>query len=183
MGRSGLSLHIYFSRLFAAFWLKNYTEAAEFAAQYRKLGRSFSVRFIDIYHALYEGLTAFHLARCSTDETIKSEWMGVGEKSVDRFKVLHEHSTWNYENKLLLLQAECHRCKGEGDDADTKYLAAIDSAQQHRFLHEEGLAMELYASFLAERGESDRSNTHLLLATACYEKWGASAVVNLLKKT
>lgn len=179
-GRSGLSLHIYFSRLFAAFWLKKYTEAAEFAAQYRKLGR-FSMRFIDIYHALYEGLTAFHLARCSTDKAIKTEWMGVGENSVDRFKVWQEHSTWNFENKLFLLEAECHRCTGEDDVADSKYLAAIESAQRHRFLHEEGLAAELYASFLAERGESDSSKTHLLRATACYEKWGASAVVNLLK--
>ncbi len=178
-GRSGLSQVIFFNRMFAAFWLKKYIEAAEFAAQFRNLGR-ISMRFIDVYHALYEGLTAFHLARCSTDIAVKLEWMGIGEKSVDRYKVWQEHSTWNFENKLLLLQAECHRCKGESDDAESNYIAAIESAQRHRFLHEEGLATEFYAAFLAERGECEKSKTHLSLAIASYEKWGASAVVNLL---
>lgn len=179
-GRSGLSQNIYYNRMFTAFWFKKYIEAAEYAAQYRNLGR-ISIRFLDICHSFYEGLTSFHLARCSTDESIKLRWMGVGEISVDRFKVWQEHSTWNFGNKLFLLQAECHRCYGENDDADSKYLAAIESARLHRFVHEEGLARELYASFLAEKGESDKSKTQLLLAIECYEKWGASAVVNLLR--
>mmetsp|Transcript_2682 Transcript_2682/g.3427 ORF Transcript_2682/g.3427 Transcript_2682/m.3427 type:complete len:141 (-) Transcript_2682:67-489(-) len=138
------------------------------------------MRFIDIYCTFYEGLAVFHLARCSTDKVIKSKWMDIGEKSVDRFKVWQEHSSWNFENKLYLLQAECHRCAGENDNADAKYLAAIESARRHRLLHEEGLAMELYASFLEETGESEKSKTRLSLAIECYEKWGATAVVKLL---
>ncbi len=178
-GRNGLSQAIFFHRMFAAFWTKKYSEAAEYAAQFRNLGR-ISMRFIDVFHALYEGLTAFHLARCSTDEVEKLEWMGIGKKSIGQYKVWQEHSTWNFENKLLLLQAECHRCTGENDDAEPKYLAAIESAQRHRFLHEEGLAIELYAAFLKAKGECEKSKTQLLLAIASYEKWGASAVVNLL---
>lgn len=178
-GRNGLSQVIFFNRMFAAFWLKKYDEAAEFAAQFRNIGR-ISMRSLDVFHALYEGLTAFHLARCSTDKAEKLELMGLGEKSVDRYKVWQEHSTWNFENKLLLLQAECHRCRGENDDAESKYLAAIESAQRHRFLHEEGLATELYAAFLEDKGECEKSKTHLLQAIASYEKWGASAIVNLL---
>ena len=178
-GRSGLSQQIYFSRMFTSFWLKKYNKAAEFAAQFRNAGR-ISMRFIDIYCTFYEGLAVFHLARCSTDKVIKSKWMDIGEKSVDRFKVWQEHSSWNFENKLYLLQAECHRCAGENDNADAKYLAAIESARRHRLLHEEGLAMELYASFLEETGESEKSKTRLSLAIECYEKWGATAVVKLL---
>ncbi|KAL7453012.1 hypothetical protein ACHAWC_004717 [Mediolabrus comicus] len=181
-GRSGLAQSIYFKRMFVAFWLKQYTEAGELAELYRSQDRAkASTRFLDIFHTFYEGLAAFHLAYSSTDPDNKIKWMGTGESSIDRFKVWQKHSTWNFENKLLLLQAEYHRCQGEDEDAESKFQAAIESAKLHRFVHEEGLAIELYSSFLKKKGDLDNSKGQLLLAIDCYERWGASAIVELVR--
>jgi predicted ATPase len=181
-GHSGLAQSIYCKRMFVAFWLKQYTEAGELANLYRSQERATaSSRFLDIFHTFYEGLTAFHLAYNTTDPDNKIKWMGIGERSIDRFKVWQKHSSWNFENKLLLLQAEYHRCQGEDEDAKIKFEAAIESAKLHRFVHEEGLAMELYSSFLKKKGDLDNSKKQLLLAIDCYERWGASAIVELVK--
>lgn len=181
--RTALAQVIYFKRMFVSFWLKKYNEAIEFAERYRSHDRTASARFLYVYHSFYEGLTAFELSRRSTDDAIKLKWVGIGERSIDRYKVWQKHSKWNFENKLLLLQSQCHRCRGEYDDSESKFQAAIESARLHRFVHEEGLARELYSSFLSEKGAIDKSKEELLLAIECYERWGASAVVNLVRQS
>eukprot|EP01082_Thalassiosira_pseudonana_P010612 g9521.t1 g9521 contig37:145317-146493(+) len=51
---------------------------------------------------------------------------------------LNLNSTWNFENKLLLLEAEHHFAIGDFEAAK-KYGASCESARNHRFLQEEGL--------------------------------------------
>lgn len=63
------------------------------------------------------------------------------------------------------------------EEAEEKYQAAIESARRHRFVHEEGLANELFADFLTSCGKTDQAKLFLTRARACYETWGAVAVV------
>ncbi|KAL7473519.1 hypothetical protein ACHAXS_013974 [Conticribra weissflogii] len=87
------------------------------------------------------------------------------------------HSEWNFENKLLLLEAEIHFSKGEHGLAEDKYYAAIESARRHRFVHEEGLSYELLSNFYKSRGEDEKEREFMMNAILCYRKWGANGLL------
>ena len=54
----------------------------------------------------FEGLVCFQLARQSNNDE-RSEWMEEkGETVLEKMKLWSQHSTWNFENKMLLLEAE-----------------------------------------------------------------------------
>mmetsp|Transcript_1921 Transcript_1921/g.4149 ORF Transcript_1921/g.4149 Transcript_1921/m.4149 type:complete len:1254 (-) Transcript_1921:1038-4799(-) len=173
-GKIGIVQAIHFNRLFLAYWFKRYEEAAEMAKLYK---RRMMMPLVDVYHALYEGLTAYHFARHLPNDP---KWMEIGEKALLSFKTWKSHSTWNWENKFLLLEAECHFSKGELEKAEQTYTLAIESARRHKFVHEEGLGNELCSTFYTTIGNVDKAKCHISAARACYEKWGAFALVDLL---
>ena len=119
-GRLPLAKTIYFNRFFVAFFFKRYEEAAKYAGKHESRQASLQ----HIYHTFYEGLTAFHFARQSADDE-PNKWFQIGEKVLSSFKTWATHSTWNWENKLLLLEAERHFFKGEMEKAEEKYNFAI----------------------------------------------------------
>ena len=152
-----------------------YEEAADYVGQ----NRSPQASLRHTCHTFYEGLTAFHFARHSADDE-PNKWFQMGEKASSSFKTWATHSTWNWENKLLLLEAEWHFSKREMEKAEEKYNLAIESARRHRFVHEQGLANELFSAFHISNGNIGKAKSHIAEARACYEKWGASALVELL---
>ena len=168
------------NRFQVAFWLGQYEEAAELAEKASPVPK---MSFMEVYHIFCEGLTAFQLARrSSSSSAATSKWMEIGEKAVERFRFYEKGSTWNYENMLLLLEAEYHRCKQEEDKAATKYRASIKSAQEHRFVHEEALALEFYGDFLRSIRKVDEAIQTYANARVCYEKWGAHAIIPRLEE-
>ena len=173
-GMTGLIQGIRFNRLFLAFWFKRYDEAAEMMELYKV--RTI-MPLLDAYHAFYSGLTAFHFARHFESEP---KWMATGEKALSLYKIWARHSTWNWENKFYLMQAECHFCKGELKEAEEMYRLAINSARKHRFVHEEGLGHELLSVFYTSTGNTDKAKCHISEARTCYERWGAFALLDLL---
>ncbi len=166
------------NRFQVAFWLGHFEEAAKLAEQASPAPK---MSFMEVYHIFCEGLTAFQLARRSSS-SIASKWMSIGEEAVARFRFYEKCSTWNYENNLFLLEAECHHCKQEEDKAAAKYKASIESAQGHRFVHEEALASEFYGDFLRVIRRVDESKETYANARVCYEKWGAYAIIPRLEE-
>jgi tetratricopeptide (TPR) repeat protein len=171
-GDETLVHNLYFNRLFLASWLRNYDEALQMAELY---SYSQVTHFIDFYHVFYHGLTAFCLAKKTCVD--KMNLIGVGEKAVEKYQVWRSHNTWNFENKHMLLLAELHCVKGDYTAAEELYKASIESAQKHKFIHEEGLAMELLGLLYQKMDNSKGSKGMAEIARACYEKWGAAAVV------
>ena len=92
-----------------------------------------------------------------------------------------QYSTWNFENKLSLLQAELHYLNGCLEIAELSYQAAIVSAHDHKFFHEEALARELYGIFLLENKMAEKGMEELQMAINQYKKWGAMRKVDDLK--
>lgn len=173
-GKHGVAQCIRFNRLFLAYWFKQYGEAAEMAELYKS--RTL-IPLVDTQYAFYSGLTAYQLARCLPNDP---KWMAIGEKSLLSFKSWKSHSTWNWQNKFLLLEAECHFSKGEIEKAGISYTLAIESARRHKFVHEEGLGNELFSAFYATIGNLDKAKSHISEAKACYKKWGAFALIDQL---
>ncbi|KAL3802092.1 hypothetical protein HJC23_010848, partial [Cyclotella cryptica] len=117
----------------------------------------------------YAGLTASYFARKTGEEKSKFKAQNVR----DRMECLLKHSKWNFENKFLLLKAECHYTEGEISEATKYYEAAITSARQHKFANEEAVACELAGYFFQEQGDETNSATMFKQAYFAYLKWGA----------
>ena len=173
-GKQTLVKYIYLYRLIHAFWVQDLDAAAQNASLY---GENYS-RFMDIYFVFYEGLTALRLALSATNDTDK--WIGTGEAAVSTFQTWKSHSTWNFENKYLLLLAELKQVNGDLVSAEEFYKSSILSARSHKFVHEEGLAMESLGLFYRNIGREEDAIEMLMSARSCYVKWGASAIVERL---
>lgn len=167
----------YFDRLHNAFWFGNYKEAAEYAEKYEKCLSTF--RFLDIYKTLYLGLAAFRLSRFDGDKT--SDWKAIGKNALSTYQAWVKYSEWNWENKMLLLEAELYASEGEVELAKSKFEASIDSSQQHRFINEEGLARELSGRFYEENGNEEEAAKQYAYARECYKSWGAFALADRLR--
>jgi len=167
-GRRRLMRAIYSNRLVEAFFFGRYSEAMDMAEKYRNESE-ISMPIEHVLNSFLEGLTAFHLARSESC----SRWMELGENSIHSFRSWAVHSAWNFDNKLFLLEAESYFCHGQYDKAEEKYQSAIESSRLHRFVHEEGLACELFGSFCKTRGKSSKHIELMARARDCYKKWEA----------
>ena len=173
----GPAQNCYFDRLMLAFFFREYSEAVQYAEKYSRCHQS--PRIADLFQTFYQGVSAFRLARLEDDKA--EEWKGVGNNAISQYQTWVKYSEWNWENKLLLLEAELHVCDGELEMAKSKFKASIDSARRHRFVHEEGLASELLGTFLDESGEeAEESKRQFAHARSCYQKWGAFALADRL---
>ena len=125
----------------------------------------------------YVGLFACYSARESGVTDISE-----AEKICDKLGWMAGYSLWNFENKHLLLKAECHFTKGEIDAATKAYDAAIVSATAHKFLPEQALALELAGYFYLEQGDETKSRAFLKQAHDAYMKWGAAGKAESLPR-
>ena len=94
---------------------------------------------------------------------------------------LVEYSTWNFGNKLSLLQAELHYLNHRHTMAELSYQAAIVSAHDHKIFHEEALARELYGIYLVENKMVVKGMGQLQMAMDKYNKWGATKKADAVK--
>jgi hypothetical protein len=122
-----------------------------------------------------EGLASFQLARKPSSNN-PAKRIERGQSVLAKMRRWSEHSTWNWKNKMLLLDAESMRTMGEIDKAGPLYDDAIRSAREHKFIHEEAIASELAGTFYYERGLHQKSYSCFVHSLNCYKKWGAHAV-------
>lgn len=87
--------------------------------------------------------------------------------------LLVEYSSWNFENKQLLLQAELHYLDGRFNMAEMTYKASILSAHEHKFYCEEALAHELFGVYLVENEKFAQGVEQLKHAQDKYKNIGA----------
>ena len=129
-----------------------------------------------LFGYLFEGLTSFLLARQTSDSVESAKWIERGHAVMTKIRFWNEHSSWNWENKMLLLDAEHMFTIGEHDKAEPLYRCAIRSSREHKFVHEEAIASEHAGTFYYERGLHQTSYSCFVHSMKCFEKWGAYAV-------
>jgi len=144
-----------------------------------KYSKGMNPRFASgIVAEFLDGLLSFHFARSdNTDQP----WADLGESSMKHIKKWTESSTWNFANKLFLLEAEYYFSLGDEIKALEKYQASIAAAKDHRFVHEEGLAHDKTASFHIHHGRKSDALFHFAQARKCYLSWGAHALVEVME--
>jgi hypothetical protein len=157
-------------------FFREYKEVYDCGTKYR-LGET--KRPMELIRLFYEGISALVLAR----QTQQPNYRVVGEQAIETFKFwVQNYSRWNFENKLLLLEAELHCLNDDLEQAVTAYTAAINSANQHKFIHEEALSLELYGVFLVENKLLDAGYAQLEIALQKYLDWGAFRKADALRK-
>ena len=124
----------------------------------------------------FEGLTSFLLARQASRDSERSRWIEKGEKVLTKMKYWSEHSSWNWEDKMVLLEAEKMYTMRNFDQAALLYERAIRLAHEHKFINDEAIASELAGIFFCDRGLRVSAEALLLHSVQCYKTWGALAV-------
>ena len=124
----------------------------------------------------YEGLTCFLCSIGITDPTKSKSLIERGRSVLTRIRSLAEHSSWNWENKVLLLEAMEMHTMGNLDAAGPLYFSSIRSAREHKFIHEEAVASELAGEYLYERGNHSDAYALFMHSIKCFKEWGADAV-------
>ncbi|KAL3804648.1 hypothetical protein HJC23_008463 [Cyclotella cryptica] len=135
--------------------------------------------YVSIYRCFYGGLIAFHYYRKTKD----SYWLDRATYTVKRLEAWNNECQWNFQNKLLLLQAEHSFSIGSTvSKTQQLYNTAISLSNKHRFVHEEAIACELFNAFREMNGSVD-SNGSLDRAYQCYQSWGANAKLTSLLRS
>ena len=162
---------VYFNKMYVNFMFRREKEVKQLAVTYNAIASLpfSSILISHCMHVFYWGLINFWVARMTMEVT----WFDRGEKVIQKMRSYAECSLWNFENKLLLLQAEQCFYLEDFDSAKSFYDAAILSAKKHKFVHEEALACELAGHFLLESGEGEGNSSlpYFLLAEEKYLEW------------
>ena len=133
------------------------------------------LRPLFVFGLFFEGLASFLLAR-QTSDSERTRWIDKGDKVLTKMKYWSEHSSWNWESKVILLEAEKTYTVGNSEQAASLYERAIRLAHEHKFIHDEAIASELAGIFFSERGLRMKAEALLLHSIQCYKIWGALAV-------
>ena len=141
--------------------------------------------FIYVIIDMFVGLTACHLARsrANTSESVDRAKISQALKTCEQLKWMTGHSEWNFENKHLLLLAECQYTQGDMEKAAATFEASIKSAKEHKFTHELALAFELAGYFYKDRGDETTAINMLKKAHEAYVEWGAIGKAKLLRQS
>eukprot|EP00581_Thalassiosira_minuscula_P014649 CAMPEP_0183717158 /NCGR_PEP_ID=MMETSP0737-20130205/10846_1 /TAXON_ID=385413 /ORGANISM="Thalassiosira miniscula, Strain CCMP1093" /LENGTH=1487 /DNA_ID=CAMNT_0025946545 /DNA_START=29 /DNA_END=4489 /DNA_ORIENTATION=+ len=170
-----LGYHNFISKLFSAFWSRDYIEVFELSENYPPSKNRRKI--FDDTRFFFEGIASLCLAR----QTHKPKWKTIGLLAMNRIRKMESISKWNYENKSMLLQAEYCYMDGQLELAEALYKASIESARQHSFIHEEALASELYGFYCLENNMVGEGSRQLRIAIEKYKQWGACRKVDDLK--
>jgi len=123
----------------------------------------------------FEGLLSFQLARQTSNET-RTKWITKGAAVLENMQCWTKHCPWNFQNKMLLLEAEKMYTLGKFDQAEELYTRSIQSALDHKFIHEVAIASENAGDFFYERHFLSKSVAFYKYSIKCYKEWGALAV-------
>ena len=93
-----------------------------------------------------------------------------------------EKSSWNYQDKIHLLEAEMLSATDNKAKAKISYNAAIAAARSSKFIHEQGLACEFAALHCLKHNDINEAGNLLRQALECYAKWGSRVKIDQIKK-
>jgi hypothetical protein len=131
----------------------------------------------------FEGLACYLCSFEATDQVSKAAWVGRGQSILAKIRSWHEHSSWNWENKVLLLEAMEMHTLGNYDAAEPLYINSIRSACEHKFIHEEAIASELAGDFFNEHRSHLESYALYMHSIKCFNEWGALAVATRVESS
>jgi predicted ATPase/tRNA A-37 threonylcarbamoyl transferase component Bud32 len=96
-------------------------------------------------------------------------------------KKMAKHASINFQNKVLLIQAEIQRVKGKHEKALKLYDEAFQESIKNKFPNEAALACEIASKFCFSKNNIEKGKVFLNNAIKFYQIWGATAMVSKLR--
>ncbi|HIK08910.1 MAG TPA: AAA family ATPase [Oscillatoriaceae cyanobacterium M33_DOE_052] len=118
------------------------------------------------------------LALCGDGEenaAQKTQQLLAVETNQEKLQIWVKHAPMNFQHKVELVAAERFRVLGENALAIDCYDRAISLAQNHEYLNDQALALELAAKFYLSQGKELTARAYMQEAYYCYQLWGAAA--------
>jgi predicted ATPase/signal transduction histidine kinase/GAF domain-containing protein/CheY-like chemotaxis protein len=159
-------------KLKARFLSGDYVEALAAADKAKALlsAAAAQIQLLDYFY--YTALTVAALyENAAADE--QDGWHGLLTAHREQLREWADNYPPTFGDKLSLVSAEIARLEGRDPDAMRLYEQAIQSAREHGFVQNEGLAHEVAAQFYAARGFETIAHAYLRNARHCYLRWGA----------
>ena len=149
--------------------VKNITLAKQYAGNTPGLLLGLLLRF---YESLI-GLAVFDDVSRSQQQQILRQ-IKQNQRQMKRWA---DFAPMNHLHKFYLVEAECHRVRGQFDEAIAAYDRAIALASEHEYIHEMALTNELAARCCLAQGKARFAQVYLIDAYYGYARWGAKAKV------
>ena len=171
---------LYWIRKLKARYLSgDYAEAQAAADKAKALLRISTVQLQLFDYFYYSALAVAALyEEASADE--QTGWRELLTAHQEQLREWAENYAPTFSDKHALVSAELARIEGRDAEAMRLYEHAIQSAREHGFVQNEGLAYEVAARFYAARGVESIAHTYLRDARECYKQWGALGKVKQL---
>jgi predicted ATPase/signal transduction histidine kinase/GAF domain-containing protein len=140
---------------------------------------SVQLQLLDYFY--YGALTVAALyEKASADE--QAGWRELLTAHREQLREWAEIFPPTFSDKHALASAELARIEGRDAEAMGLYEQAVQSAREHGFVQNEGVAHEVAARFYAARGVESIAQTYLRNARQCYLRWGALGKVRQLEQ-
>ena len=129
----------------------------------------------------YDSLLRLAMISTQAANTQKQMWKQIAANK-RKIKLWAQSAPMNCLHKYYLVEAECHRIKGEKKEAIEAYDQAIILATENEYIQDVALANELYAKFYLDWEKTKVAQTYMIEAYYSYVEWGAVAKVSDLEK-
>jgi PAS domain S-box-containing protein len=166
-------------KLKARFLSGDYAEALAAAGKAKALLSATTALIQRLDYFYYTALT---VAACYEDASADEQqgWRELLTAHQEQLREWAETYPPTFADKHTLVLAEIARLENRDADAMRLYEQAIQSAREHGFVQNEGVAHELAAGFYLGRGSTTAARAHLEDARSCFGRWGALGKVQQL---
>ncbi|MGA7803785.1 ATP-binding sensor histidine kinase [Bradyrhizobium sp.] len=168
-------------KLKARFLSGDYAEALAAADKAKPLLWAAAAQIQSLDYFYYAALTVAALYEEASDDE-QTGWRDLLTTHREQLREWADNYPPTFGDKYTLVAAEIARLEGRDLDAMRLYEQAIQSAREHGFVQNEGLAHELAARFYGARGVETIARACLRSARHCYLRWGAFGKVRQLEQ-
>jgi len=171
---------VYSNRMWISYLYRRYDLAAQCATKHQEFaaGNPMYASLETIVETFYLGLVACAILRerpSLEDESNSDKWTSMSTDVLNKVSRWNEEdSSWNFQNKIDLLNAEQAFSYGDYPRAIAMYESSIGNAGTHGFINELALACERFGLFHQSIGNTVEAQTHLMLSEQHYRTWGAT---------
>ena len=173
---------IYSNRMWLSYLYRRYDLAAEFATKNQEIaaGNPIYQSIEKIVETFYLGLVACVVVRDRLylgdhSGSSSEQWTAIVTDVTNKLSRWNEEdSSWNFQNKIDLLNAEQAFSDGDYLRAIAMYESSIGNAGKHGFINELALACERFGLFYQSNGQTIEAQTYFMLSEQHYRPWGAT---------
>lgn len=171
---------LYFHKLLLCYLFGKYPEAVAHADKAETFMPSAAGKYLIPFFHFLDSLARLALLKQQPEH--RKKFLSKISGHLKKLRLWASKSEVNHQHKVDLVEAELAAYQGKQHQALHAYEKAMNHARNHDFLFEEALAFELSARFHFAKKQVQIAQFYLRNAQNAYQRWGAKAKVDDLKK-